>query len=134
MDVVQEYLYHSHDAPSWRYINYSGRAYPDVSAFATDFSFFVNGKQKSDSGTSASTPTFAGIVSSLNDIRLNKGLKPLGFLNPLIYKLKGQGFVDVTDGHNGGFNNCKGFNALKGWDPASGWGSPNFGLLKDLVT
>ena len=133
MDIVQAYI-NGGMVPSDRLFNISGRAYPDVSAFATDFSFYASGKLVKDSGTSASTPTFAGLVSSLNDIRLNKGLKTLGFLNPLLYtKLKGHGFFDVTEGENKGLNNCKGFKAIKGWDPASGWGNPNFGLLKDLV-
>ena len=26
-----------------------------------------------------------------------------------------------------------GFKAIKGWDPVTGLGTPNFGLLKDLV-
>ena len=36
-------------------------------------------------GTSASSPTFAAVISQLNDYRLSKKLKPLGFLNPFIY-------------------------------------------------
>ena len=36
-------------------------------------------------GTSAATPTFAGIVSLLNDARAAAGKTPLGNLNQLIY-------------------------------------------------
>ena len=36
-------------------------------------------------GTSASSPTFAAIVSLLNDARLAKGKPVLGFLNPWLY-------------------------------------------------
>ena len=36
-------------------------------------------------GTSASSPTFAGIITLLNDARIAEGMPPLGFLNPLIY-------------------------------------------------
>ena len=36
------------------------------------------------SGTSASTPVVAGLVSLLNDIRRVAGKRPLGFLNPLL--------------------------------------------------
>ena len=131
--VVEAYL-KSGNAPSTSKFNKDGRAYPDVSAFATDFAIVDDGATVPVDGTSCSAPTFAGIVSSLNDIRLNKGQKTLGFLNPLLYQtLMGQGFFDITEGSNGNGFLCKGFEAVKGWDPASGWGSPNFGLLKSLV-
>lgn len=119
--------------PDHSMFNSSGRAYPDVSAFATDFIIIDDGFPEPVDGTSCSTPTFAGVVAILNDVRLNKGSKTLGFLNPLLYQtLKGGGFNDITEGENGGFA-CKGFAADIGWDPASGWGSPNFGLLKGMV-
>lgn len=131
--VVEAYL-NSGNAPSTSKFNATGRAYPDVSAFSTDFAIVDDGAIVPVDGTSCSAPTFAGIVSSLNDIRLNRGQKTLGFLNPLLYQtLMGQGFFDITEGSNGNGIVCKGFEAVKGWDPASGWGSPNFGLLKSLV-
>ena len=131
-DVVAAYL-KSGNAPRTSYFNVSGRAYPDVSAFSTNFIIIEYGQETPVAGTSCASPTFAGVVSILNDIRLNKGQKTLGFLNPLLYTtLKGNGFFDIMYGENGN-NVCKGFEAAKGWDPASGWGSPNFGLLKDLV-
>lgn len=129
-EAVSKYLEKYTDTSMF---NSSGRAYPDVSAFATNFVIINDGISVPVDGTSCSTPTFAGIVAILNDVRLNKGLKTLGFLNPLLYKtLKGAGFNDITEGENGGFT-CKGFAADEGWDPASGWGSPNFGLLKGMV-
>lgn len=121
--------------PDHTKFNAGGRAYPDVSAFATDFIIIDDGFPVPVDGTSCATPTFAGIVSILNDIRLNKGQKTLGFLNPLLYQtLMGKGFNDITEGDNGGILcDRDGFHAGKGWDPASGWGSPNFGLLKGLI-
>ena len=131
-ETVTAYL-KSGQAPSTSKFNVSGRAYPDVSVFSTDYIIVDDGFPTPVSGTSCAAPTFAGIVTSLNDVRLNKGQKTLGFLNPLLYTtLKGSGFFDITEGENGGFI-CGGFKAIKGWDPASGWGSPNFGLLKDRV-
>ena len=131
--AVEAYL-NSGEAPSTKKFNVSGRAYPDVSAFAVDFAIVDDGAIVSVDGTSCSAPTFAGIVSSLNDIRLNNGKKTLGFMNPLLYQtLMGQGFFDITEGSNGNGFTCEGFKATKGWDPASGWGSPNFGILKSLV-
>lgn len=119
--------------PDHSMFNSSGRAYPDVSAFATDFVIIDDGMSVPVDGTSCAAPTFAGIVAILNDVRLNKGSKTLGFLNPLLYQtLQGGGFNDITEGENGGLA-CEGFAADEGWDPASGWGSPNFGLLKGMI-
>jgi tripeptidyl-peptidase-1 len=50
-------------------------------------------------GTSAAAPAFAGIVALLNDARLATGKTSLGFLNPLIYALKGDGFYDIVVGN-----------------------------------
>ena len=46
----------------------------------------------------------AGIFALLNDVRLAKGLSPLGFVNPLLYKSGGlsSAFNDITDGSNPG--------------------------------
>ena len=132
-DIVQTYL-KSGKAPDTKHFNQSGRAYPDVSAFSTDFLIEYDGLPFPVSGTSCAAPTFAGIVSSLNDVRLNMGKPTLGFLNPLLYQtLQGKGFFDVTEGNNGGGVFCPGFKAIDGWDPTSGWGNPNFGLLAELV-
>ena len=134
-EAVQKYLASS-IAPPTKYFNESGRAYPDVSAFAVNFAMYYMEVNVSVDGTSCATPTFAGVVSLLNDVRLNNNKPTLGFLNPLLYgTLKGRGFFDVTKGNNrGGTTSCDdGFKATTGWDPASGWGQPNFGLLKNLV-
>ena len=89
-------------------------------------------------GTSASSPTFAAIVSLLNDARLAKGKPVLGFLNPFIYQ-NAAAFNDITSGCNPGNNDIhsdvdescegEGFTATKGWDAATGWGTPNFAAL-----
>ena len=132
-DVVKTYLA-SGEAPPAHYFNTSGRAFPDVSAFAWYLEIIFKHEVTPIEGTSVSTPTFAGIVSCLNDVRLRNGLPTLGFLNPLLYQvLKGKGFHDITQGNNSGDETCPGFTAIQGWDPASGWGSPNFGVLRDLV-
>lgn len=38
-------------------------------------------------GTSASAPEWAGVLSLINDIRLNVGLPPLGFVNVRLYQV-----------------------------------------------
>ena len=131
-EALQEYLQRG-DAPPSKYYNATGRAYPDVSAFSVNFLIEYAESIMPVSGTSCAAPTFAGIVSLLNDVRLNQNMKPLGFLNPLLYQLKGNGFIVATMGNNGEGFLCPGFKAGKGWDPASGWGSPNFSVLKQLV-
>ncbi len=68
-------------------------------------------------GTSASTPMFASMVALVNDQLLNAGLRPLGFLNPLLYSAGAAGvFNDIVVGNNPGCGS-DGFPALPGWDP-----------------
>ncbi|KAG6910783.1 hypothetical protein DXG01_007671 [Tephrocybe rancida] len=93
---------------------------------------FQGGKAIRIGGTSASSPAFAGFVALLNDVRLAKGLPPLGFLNPFLYAKGVSGLNDITVGHNSGCGTV-GFNATKGWDPVTGLGTPNFGKLKELI-
>eukprot|EP01006_Ploeotia_vitrea_P024018 TRINITY_DN5672_c0_g1_i1.p1 TRINITY_DN5672_c0_g1~~TRINITY_DN5672_c0_g1_i1.p1 ORF type:complete len:595 (-),score=320.97 TRINITY_DN5672_c0_g1_i1:213-1997(-) len=121
--------------PSGAY-NASGRGYPDVSALGHAYEIYVDNQIGVGSGTSASTPVWAGFVTLVNNMRLNAGKKPLGFLNPAIYQVAAKNangaFRDVTSGEN----NCcaganpvccqNGFTATKAWDPLSGWGSIDF--------
>lgn len=80
-------------------LSYSaGRAFPDVSAQASRFVVFVDGRRASISGTSASSPAFAGVVGLLNDVRIAAGKPPLGFLNPFLYSTGLAGFNDITSG------------------------------------
>ena len=68
-----------------------------------------------------------------NAIRLGKGGKPLGFLNPFLYK-HADAFNDVTHGVNDeGSSRHGGFAAVPGWDPATGLGTPNFAKLAAVV-
>ena len=76
--------------------------------------------------------TFAAVVSLLNDGRIAAGLPTLGFLNPWLYSEGCKGLNDIVGGTNPGCG-TGGFEAVKGWDPVTGLGTPNFGLLKDLV-
>ena len=58
----------------------------------------TDGQLRSVSGTSASTPAFAGMVSLINEALLQQGGKPLGFLNPFLYQNEAAGFTDITVG------------------------------------
>ncbi|KAF8638577.1 hypothetical protein AX17_002119 [Amanita inopinata Kibby_2008] len=131
--AVKQYLARLPNGVYHGLYNPNGRAIPDVAAQGDFFRIFLRGVSRRIGGTSASAPTFAGIVALLNDARLRAGQPSLGFLNPLIYSTARSGFNDITIGNNGGCG-TQGFNASKGWDPVTGLGTPNFGKLKDLVT
>ncbi|KAF8322649.1 subtilisin-like protein [Clavulina sp. PMI_390] len=112
--------------------NASGRAQPDISAQSNNYQVVIDGQVSGISGTSASCPAVAAIVALLNDALLKNGREPLGFLNPFLYSLAASGLNDITTGNNPGCG-VPGWNATTGWDPATGNGTPNFGLLRDIV-
>lgn len=70
-------------------------------------------------GTSASSPTWAGVASLLNHVAMEADGKPLGFMNPLLYQIYEKdktAFNDVVTGNNkctedGCQASCKGFYA-----------------------
>jgi len=108
-----------------------------VAALGWNFAVVVGGGAESVGGTSASAPTFAAIVSLLNDIRLAKKARPLGFLNPWLYQVAAatpNAFWDVTVGNNQyGCCGFTGFLCAPGWDPVTGLGTPNFAVLSKIV-
>eukprot|EP01039_Chlorochromonas_danica_P011479 gene11479-12844_t len=115
--------------------NAKGRGYPDVSLMASDYLVVIGGNTYAVSGTSASTPAFAGMLSLINSARKAAGYSSLGWVNPLLYANYSSFAKDITDGDN----YCTaistmccsfGFNASAGWDAATGLGSVNYtGLL-----
>lgn len=108
-----------------------GRATPDVAALGWNFNVADGGSFTQVGGTSASTPTFASLVSMLNNERLKVG-KTLGFLNPFLYQNTGA-FIDVLKGTNAIDPSKIGWQCAKGWDPVTGLGTPNFGKMLSLV-
>jgi hypothetical protein len=106
----------------------NGRGTPDVSVLGAGFQVLQDGKISPASGTSASAPAFAAMISLINQARIAAGKKVMGFLNPWLYKNQ-DAFVDVTIGSNPNTRNAAplyGFNCTKNWDPVSGVGVPNF--------
>lgn len=121
--------------------NQNGRAYPDLSAISSDVPIVINGKEVASAGTSASTPVIAGLISLINDARLNQNLPPLGFFSPLLYSSSAVElvamFIDVTSGNSRcGTDICcsTGFQAAQGWDAFTGFGSPLFPALLSHFT
>ncbi|KAG8453090.1 hypothetical protein GDO86_004778, partial [Hymenochirus boettgeri] len=142
VSAVSRYLQSTPDLPPADYYNRSGRAYPDVAALSDNYWVVTNRIPIPwVSGTSASTPVFGGVLALINDYRMQKGLSPLGFLNPAIYRIQGnssQALYDVTEGcHLSCIDDHvlgRGFCASPSWDPVTGWGTPNFPeLLKALM-
>lgn len=125
-----------------QYTNWAGRAFPDISAHSLtpNFQVIYDGKPAGSGGTSASAPVVAGIVGLLNDARLRAGKSTLGWLNPLIYGVAKETFVDITGGYTTGCDAAGGgkvpgarWNATVGWDPTTGFGTLDFQRWKDLV-
>lgn len=129
--AVAAFFAQNYKLPPYLSYNASGRGTPDVSALGDNFYIISQGFWEGVSGTSCSTPTFAGMVSMLNNIRLQAG-KTMGFINPFLYQ-NPQGFNDITSGNNDVNADGYGWYAVPGWDPVSGLGTPNWGRLADAV-
>jgi tripeptidyl-peptidase-1 len=140
----------SKSLPPTSYWNTTGRAYPDVSALSANYVIVTNLiPVPGVAGTSCAAPVFSGVMALLNDLRLQNGKSPLGFLNPLLYDMAAKypkTFTDITQGilsiiflardqrlfsgvlliavligSNPGCG-TDGFPAAAGWDPSSGLG------------
>lgn len=140
-------------APASTY-NASSRGYPDFAALAAfGIPVCTYGGCSGGGGTSFSAPTVAGMMSLINDARLNAGMSPLGFINTKLYQLMQDAsayadcFTDIGIDSVGSLWDCNtfttctgcvdgggagtGFVATKGWDAQTGFGQPKFaGLLK----
>lgn len=90
-------------------------------------------------GTSAASPQWAAIIALANQLSVEEGHGPLGFVNPGLYQLAqtssyASDFHDITTGNNQLAGTPVGFSAAAGWDDASGWGTPDVSkLVPDLV-
>ncbi|HWA08316.1 MAG TPA: protease pro-enzyme activation domain-containing protein [Opitutaceae bacterium] len=114
------------------------RCVPDVAAMATGsrnqglplFLHVLNGQVLGDgSGTSLSSPLWAGLAALLNEARANANLPAVGLLGPRIYPLIGtDAFNDITAGGNGAYNSGPGYDAV------TGLGSPNVARLVVALT
>uniref|UniRef100_A0ABM5FVG7 Tripeptidyl-peptidase 1 n=1 Tax=Pogona vitticeps TaxID=103695 RepID=A0ABM5FVG7_9SAUR len=141
--AVKRFLSTAPKLPPSSYYNSTGRAYPDLAALSDNY-WVVSNRIPLPwvSGTSASTPVVAGLLALINDRRLQRGLPPLGFLNPALYRLQEEGhhaaLYDVTQGCHLSCLDAtvegQGFCAAPSWDPVTGWGTPNFpALLRALL-
>ena len=111
------------------------RLVPDVSAVADPFTgmqIIVDQSPAIGGGTSQSAPIWAGLTALMNQYIVDKGGRPLGDINPLLYRVaqgsKLPGFRDITVGGNAVDN------PIMGYDLVSGLGSPNvYNLARGLL-
>jgi kumamolisin len=102
---------------------YIGRGVPDIAGDAdpvTGYQVLVDGQDTVVGGTSAVAPLWAALIALINQ----KLGKPVGFVNPALYKMSKSAFHDITSGNNdsGGLGF---FSAKTGWDPCTGLGTPD---------
>jgi tripeptidyl-peptidase-1 len=140
--AVADYFKTNVTFPPTSQYNQAGRGYPDVALLGYNYEVIIGGVPYGVSGTSCSSPTFAGLVSLVNDARISAGKSSLGLLNQALYSLSASVYNDITSGENNccagteGSQVCcqYGFYAAKGWDPLTGLGSVHFNkLLSALV-
>ena len=133
--VVKKYL---QTPPTKAYPGYSttGRGYPDVSLAGHNYLIIDGGLLYRVDGTSASTPTVAGMITLINAARRAAGLSTVGWLNPALYASGGSFANDITSGNNKCTSSAcclQGFYTAPGWDPVTGFGSVDFTKLYDLL-
>jgi len=109
-----------------------GRGFPDIAAQSENYMVTLDLIPYPVSGTSCASPTVAGIISLLNDVRLQNGQPSLGFINPLLYSSMPGSLTDIVKGSNPGCDS-KGFPAKAGWDPVTGLGTPNYDKMVRVV-
>jgi subtilase family serine protease len=119
----------------------AARGVPDVAANAdagTAMALVYNdGSSRPATGTSASTPLWAGVIALADQ----EAGRHLGFVNPALYAIaRGPGyhraFHDVVTGDNSVLwptGVYDGYAAGPGWDPVTGWGSPDAQYLVPLL-
>lgn len=111
------------------------RLVPDVSAVADTFTgvrIVINREERLGGGTSQAAPIWAGMTALMNQYIVDHGGRPLGHINPLLYRIaQGSarpGFRDITAGGNAVDT------PVRGYDLVSGLGSPNvYNLARNLL-
>jgi tripeptidyl-peptidase-1 len=142
---VNKFLSNSTACPPKTMFASGGRGYPDVSMAGYNYNVVIGGSIYQVSGTSASAPVFAGVLTLANNARFKKGKTAVGFVNPSLYSLfrsQASLYNDVTSGNNkccaksGVTPVCcdYGFYCTPGWDPVTGLGSVNVGRFVDALS
>lgn len=108
------------DKAPFKGFNRQGRGYPDISLLAHNYVITLGGNFTAVSGTSASSPVFAGYISLVNAKRLQNNLPSLGWVNPALYTYASSFVNDITEGSN----NCVALGTVccsQGYYATTGW-------------
>jgi tripeptidyl-peptidase-1 len=128
--------------------NRQGAGIPDVSVMGHNYIVSIGEKMTPVDGTSASSPSFGGMISLINANRTLSGKSLVGFINPALYTYGDKFTNDIIEGYNGcsaigvielteskrvitSTRCATGFHAHEGWDPATGLGSVDFMKMRD---
>lgn len=141
---VKSYFENTPPVVNSSYYNAAGRGYPDIAAQSINLYYVDQGSIGLMGGTSASAPIVAGVFGFMNAELLKRGRKPMGLINPWLYKNGIAALNDITTGDGnrgclsyGGSNSViitnASFSPVVGWDPVTGLGSPDFGKIFSLV-
>lgn len=88
-ESTKPFVSNSQASPGFQYpnpmFNRNGRGFPDISAMGSRYIVVVNATYYIVSGTSASTPVVAGMLSLINAERVRAGKPTVGYINPLLY-------------------------------------------------
>ena len=111
------------------------RLVPDISAVSdpsTGVRIVLNERVVVGGGTSQAAPIWAGLTALMNQRLVDDGSRPLGHLNPLLYKVAKTallpGFHDISLGGNAIMPS-----STSGYDMVTGLGSPNIAnLVRDI--
>lgn len=103
----------------------NGRALPDVSAQGEYFAYQYHGTTEYVSGNIAAAAVWTAIAARFDSDLVNAGNKPLGHLNPFLYK-NPSSLLDVVTGGDS-------FPAVTGWDAVTGLGTPSFPRLRSSI-
>ena len=110
------------------------RNVPDIAGDAdTDnYSCFDGSCYTGSGGTSYAAPLWAGYIALANQLAAASGKPPIGFLNPIVYRIGATSayektFHDQTKGYNGEFY------AGPGYDLVTGFGSPQGDVLIEAL-
>ncbi len=116
----------------------NSRHVPDIASGADPYhagKICWGGVWGGEGGTSWASPTTAGLMALINQVRANAGLSPVGLLGPKIYPLIGTNcFRDITVGNNITPTSGTDYYAGAGYDCCTGIGSMQVANLSAKLT
>lgn len=130
------------ERPDWQTVGIGSelpdrRLVPDVSAVSDPFTgvrIVFNGQPAVGGGTSQAAPIWAGLAALMNHKLAARGARPLGELNPVLYRLPRSSIAPpgLRDINYGG--NAISLSGTTGYDMVTGLGTPNVdNLVKNIL-